>query len=215
LVKKSTYLFLFLLIGITAIAQPKTKRPNVNILKTNPLLLLWGSMPFTSETRLMYEFELGKTETLMLSFSYYRTTPFLRWNEEPKGTANENWYIGGFRFQVMKKYYFGKHATTAQGKYTGFLFSHHDVKYAPYRLHLKGTDFRIVSTSLCWVVGKQRKWLNAVTYDMYCGIGYKNSNLNINYWNGKKTSYSFDNEIDRIILSHLKVCAGFNIGYSF
>jgi hypothetical protein len=191
------------------------KRYNT-VVKTNPFVLLWGSMLFTSEFRYMKEVATAPKQSLQFSFSYLGKSPLV--DTIIANTGGPYYpvvWIKGFRMQFMYKMYFSRANDAPLGWYTGPYYSYATAKYSMRNLQLKGTYIQGTQWHTSWVIGRQKLLGDHLAYDVFLGLGYKQ-----NTWERHTLKGISNLDISQFTdgwyyNSNFKVCAGLNLGYIF
>lgn len=194
----------------------KTKNPfrYNDIIKSNPLPILWGSVPFTSEYKIIYEIVNQPKQSISIGASYlsrhvlwdlFRDTNQVVYSQpEIK--------ISGFRIQGLYKFYFTKHYAP-RGLYIGPHISYSSAKYAYQQSQINYDYLKISHFNINCLLGFQEVIYGAC-FELFVGAGYKN-----NIWEEHKTKANFrvikDNDMGSFYNSHLKLMLGFNLGIAF
>lgn len=219
MINKILYILLFIISVKTCFCQynkdeydPEEFQANDQILKTNPLAIIWGPIPFTAEYRLVIESFTAPNQSIQLGASYLGKSIILTLLED----NNTNMFdldliVKGFRFQCAYKYYFYQKNETF-GFYVSPFFSYSMAKftnryYNTYDEHVKATyiNYNIIA-------GYQAGIMNIFILDIFAGFGYRD-----NYWieNFNQTVSSIDDSDLYFYDMHLKLILGFNAGISF
>ena len=125
---RSKYSFLFhaFLLGVlTSSAQwnklDYPKKYNT-VVKTNPFMVVWGILPFTSEYRFVREVATAKKQSLLFGFSVLGVSPVVKFAVNTgQGPYHPVIWIKGYRFQFMYKMYFSRDKE-AEGAHPAFAF---------------------------------------------------------------------------------------------
>jgi len=191
-----------------------------SIIKTNPLALLWGPIPFTAEYRVMIELTSSKNQSNQVAISYLGKSPVLKLFEDSISEL-ELLIIRGFRFQASHKFYLNN-----LGSLLGLPYS----EYAPHGLYISphlsyssaifstkffnSRDVFIKAThfNVNFLFGYQlirEFW----ALDFFAGLGYKK-----NTWieHDQNNNINFDtSDFGKFYNSPVKLNLGFNVGVVF
>ena len=232
--KQAMFLF-FLLYSLTALAQP-VKTPVLNpensedlrnlypqrvrnVIKTNPLVMLWGSVLLTSEIRLMNELVTARKQSTQVGFSYYGKSPIWLLIENDttlSGNATIKLAIKGYRFQVQQKFYLNGKGYSPKGFYVSPHLSYSSVRLSTKFFNQYDNFIRITQFDLNLLAGIQAIKSN-FAFDFFWGVGYK-KNLWTQFLSPNKISNTNppnDTAFGRFYNSPVKISLGFNIGAAF
>lgn len=204
------------------------KHKALTVYKSNPGALLWGSLPFSSEIRIVREDVVAPQQSLQVGISYLTKGPFIRLIEQamkannPSGMGNYDIVFNGFRFQATYKWYlndvFNKLFSSDIHAPQGFYLAPH-ISYSQAKLTLKPLAARQIyiemihfNTGLLW--GIQLASRRGVAIDVFSGMGYKR-----NVWyqqNGPFNRQQMDlSDFGLLLNGNFKLYGGLNIGWSF
>ncbi len=204
-----------------------------NIVKFNPLPILWGPIPLTAEYRILREITVGKQESMQVGVSYLGKSPFVSLaensynsgngpngtgtgNSNPNGTVSFNTpdlklTISGFRFQLSYRKYLGN-SKAPNGAYISPHLSFSEAfisdKYiVRYQQHVRVTHFNVN-----FLVGYQSVFWDKFAFEFFTGLGYKR-----NRWEENSSGVYAPIATDEIPLYNLpiKFTLGFNMGIAF
>ena len=204
------------------------KHKALTVYKTNPFALLWGSIPFSSEFRLIREDVIAPQQSLQVGISYLTKGPFIRLIEQamkannPGGMGNYEIIFNGFRFQATYKWYlndffngiFSSDTHAPQGIYIAPHLSYSQAKLTlkPLAARQVYIDMIHFNTGLLW--GAQLASRRGLAIDIFSGMGYKR-----NVWfeqNGPFNRQQMDiSDFGLLLNGNFKFYGGFNIGWSF
>lgn len=200
---KFKYLVLFFLIFL-AFNQVEAQRIPAYNIKTNPLPVLWGQVPFTGEYRLVFEKFLPPDQSVWFGVSYigpsYLLTLFPFYDSVKKYLK-----ITGFRLQGGYKFYFSN-KKEPRGFYAGPYVS-------MYRAWFKDKAFpnRYIQATyynVNMIFGYQFIALNKLPVDVFAGLGYKYNDL-------KQENLGSLPWLDRNRPGGLKIYLSINAGIAF
>lgn len=191
-----------------------------NIIKTNPLAILWGSIPLTAEYRVMIELTSSRNQSNQIGISYLGKSPVLKLFEDSIEELNLL-IVRGIRFQASHKFYINK-----LGDLLGLPYS----EYAPHGLYIsphlsystakfstkflnsqdvfiKGTHFNVNLLAGYQLI--RDFW----ALDFFAGLGYKK-----NTWIEQDQQNSINintSDFGKFYNSPVKLNLGFNVGVVF
>jgi len=180
------------------------------VLKTNPLSMLWGSIPVTAEYMVLYEFVTSPQQASQVGLSYISKSPILKLFEDTVPdlkllTAN------GVRLQISHRFYLVKSRGFAP---RGFYLAPH-LSYATVRIstkHYRSRDVYIGVTQFNsnLLIGWQWIYDNNYTFDAFVGWGYKD-NFAVEHDAQRTISLNTD-DFGAWYTGPLKFSFGFHIG---
>ncbi|MCF8298519.1 MAG: hypothetical protein K9J13_13310 [Saprospiraceae bacterium] len=186
-----------------------------DIIKTNPLPIIWGVIPFTSEYKLIYEMVTQPKQSISLGASYLGKTILWDLFQDTTQTVygQPEIKISGYRVQGMYKFYFtNKYAP--RGLFIGPHISYSSAKYTYQQTQINYNYLKISHFNVNCLIGYQDVIFDLISIELFVGAGYKN-----NIWEEHKTKTNFrvikDNDMSNFYNSHQKFMAGFNIGVAF
>ncbi|MBU0487445.1 MAG: DUF3575 domain-containing protein [Bacteroidetes bacterium] len=192
-----------------------SSQPNI-LLKTNPLSILSGPLPLTSEYRIMVETTLSMKESIQLSVSYLGKNIILAMIEDSlyaQGTPV--FRIQGYRFQFQYKYYFEQYLDAPEGFYVSPHFSYSSAKIG-FRNSITDPEYiRMENLNINLLMGRQWNIDDWAFFDAFIGFGYK-SNTWHEFDGTKLTKVKLTaNDISPYFVSPFKFNLGFNFGIGF
>jgi len=183
------------------------------IVSTNPLIMLWGSVPLSSEYRIMSEIRTGNKTSVNIGGAYLGKGLFFHMQDKAYNSiAVSSFALRGYRVQVMYKFYLSDWDTPPDGVYIGPYFSLAEAKLS-YRQGRIANDYTLIrQRNYSFVLGYQYEAFNGFCWDMFVGIGYKD-----NEWIEYPTTNRFvsipQSDMPEFYNSHIKYVIGLNIGY--
>jgi len=183
------------------------------IVSTNPFIMLWGCVPFSSEFRVMNEIRTGPRTSVNIGGAYLSKGVFLwiaeHMNQSLYGTT---YALRGYRAQVMYKFYFSKWALPPEGLYICPYFSLAEAKFSYQQTKILKDYYQIRQLNYNLIMGYQFKFMNRFTSDIFFGFGYKD-----NTWVEHQTTSNFqpvpNDDLPMIYNSHFKFVLGLNVGF--
>lgn len=184
-----------------------------SMLKTNPFIMLWGPIPYSSEFRLMYEAPVGRQQSLLVGASYLGKSPFMSAYERMIDTSSSStirYTVKGFRFQLAYKFYF----LSVDAKYRFYFAPYFSGSWA--RISTRSLNNTNIYTEASYInyniiIGYQTPlFTERLDFDLYVGAGYKQNKWSQVY--NQKTTV-LDDDGMYMLRGPLKVVLGFNIGY--
>lgn len=188
--------------------------PSVNnIIKTNPLSIIQGSVPYCAEYRLLIEHVIGSKSSLQFGGSYLGKSPYLTLLEA--GSSDPvRFIVKGYRFQAEFKYYistFIQNKKAPEGLYLAPTYSFSRAKLTDRYNTVANENLTLTYTYYCLKLGYQ--FLDgSLSMDTFIGAGYRDNNWVDNY---NSTSQLVDKKEYELYPGHLKLLLGFNMGYAF
>ena len=139
--------------------------------------MVWGSIPLTSEFMAVYEFVSSPQQASQVGLSYIGKSPVLRLLKDSIPEINEL-TANGVRFQLSHRFYIIKSYDYApHGFYLSPHISYATVKISTKQLNSIDQYIRVTHFSLSALAGWQWIYSNDLTFDIFCGVGYKD-----NFW---------------------------------
>jgi hypothetical protein len=205
------------------------KHKALTVYKSNPFALLWGSIPFTSEIRIIREDVIAPQQTLQIGISYLAKGPFVRLLEKqmsastPGGLGNYTIILNGFRFQASYKVYLNelfnnlkltKDMHAPQGLYIAPHISYSQAKFTLKPLLARDIYIEMTHFNCGLHGGFQLVSRKGLALDVFTGLGYKQ-----NVWyeqNGPFNRKQMDiSDLGFLYNGPVKLYGGFNVGWSF
>jgi len=217
----------FLLICCASLkAQDSLNVPEVpkitNIIKFNPLSILWGPIPLTAEYRILREIPIDGNQGVQVGISYLGKNPFVALAEAANNQQNQNYSYNypnqklstsGYRIQLSYRVYLGNDLAP-KGPYFGPMISYSEAyfstKYARgYQNYVRASHFNINM-----LVGYQLVLWDKVAADLFAGLGYKKNRWDENSNNGIYQNINVFNDIP-FYSWPIKFTLGINFGVAF
>ena len=195
--------------------KPKFVNPQKvsSVLKLNPFLILWGTIPLSAEYRLVVEFTTSAHQSTQIGVSYIDKSPLLMLFADSAGDSKQLIIRGG-RFELSHRFFIND-----KGKYAprGFYFSPH-ISYASARLTTKyanqlGYYINITQFNISALAGFQ--WLlgGKFAINVFSGWGYKSNKITEH---APQQSIAYDGEeIFPNYNSPVKFTLGMYVGWAF
>lgn len=197
--------------------EPKKEfYPQPLLIKTNPLAILWGPVPLTSEYRLVAEITTGRTKSAQIGISYLGISPV--WKVFEKIAQVPGYYqlkVKGWRIQVAHKFYL-----ISRRRYAPFgFYVSPNVSYSNARLSFglnnyvrqNYYDFRHLNANL--LIGVQVGRNSRITMDIFGGLGYKQNTVHHHVNNYRIIPFD-TNDFGEFYNSAVKLTFGINFGYA-
>ncbi len=146
----------------------------LNMVKTNPLALIWSQIPFTSEARFMYERVGGLHESTMVGLSYVFPSPYFKlfWDSLETDLGYQISTLG-YRVQAGQKFYL----LNKQRAPNGFFIMPH-ASYNNLRItlkDLKGYYAHFIFFNVSLLAGYQLVLFDLLTIEAYTGAGWRDN----------------------------------------
>lgn len=187
----------------------KHKQPRQFVLKTNPLALLWGCVPYMSEFRMVGEMTNGLRQSGQIGISLLAKSPFLTIIEGASRNGSQlSFDASGIRIQGSYKFYFKKYTAPV-----GWYFSPHaSFAYATIteRINMNTLTYNATRFNVNLLLGHQYIRRNGFALDWFFGFGRKSDS-----WSASaKAVYTPLRDIN-YFGKKINFVLGISIGYSF
>lgn len=186
------------------------------LLKTNPLAIFWGTIPFTGEYRLVTEITTGRTRSVQFGLSYLGKSVAWKIAEAAvKTPLSQQFKVSGWRVQVAYRHYLISRRRAAPfGFYVSPMVSYSNAHIAlglqRYYRH-SYYDFRHFNANV--LIGVQMGRNTDITMDIFAGIGYKRNTVYYHVSDNRVIPYD-TKEFGELYNRSLKLIFGINFGYS-
>lgn len=200
-------------------ALPEPPQKITRVIKSNPLAIIWGAIPFTSEYRLNYEFIASRNQSSQVSYSFLGKSPILSLMEDTLFPIPV--IVRGFRFQASHRFflndmmealgfddgyapngfYISPHVSYATARFTPKFFNTQDIylRISHFNVNLLG-GFQLIVDNIC--------------FEVFTGLGYKNNSWIARYSPTVVQNLSLD-DASPYYRGPVKLNLGFNIGIGF
>lgn len=201
--------------------HPPLKRvKQKQLLKTNPLPVLWGNIPLTAEYRLLFETPSSPDQSLMLGVSYLGKGPFLvalvDTTQNPSSNLHkfaEDLKVSGFRMQGMYRFYLYPKNHSPDGFYIG---PHASYTFAKFYLPVQKQQYlAFVYYNVNVLAGVQAFVSDIFCFDFFFGLGYRNNLVIEHNLNNSSASSAAPDPFEKSMPKHLKITLGLNFGFAF
>lgn len=159
--------------SMDSLLKEKQQYPR-NILKTNPLAVIWSQIPLSGEIRMMYERVTNPNDAAVIGISFIIPSILIadtiRAIEKQLGI---NLKMYGFRIQIEKKFYLSPINNGKAPK--GIYVAPHASVYTS-RWYIKGQENRFFQANFCninFLVGYQLLLWKTIALDACAGLGYR------------------------------------------
>ncbi len=201
-------------IRLKPIPIPKKQyHPQPLLIKSNPLAILWGPIPFTAEYRMVAEITTGRTQSDQIGISYLGTSPI--WSIIEKAAQVPTKYqlrLRGFRIQVAHRFYLiGRKQYAPFGFYVSPLVSYSNAQISLRYYKQTYLDFSHFNANL--LVGLQVGRNSNFTMDMFAGLGYKKNTVLIHVNNHRIIPFD-TKDLGDLYNSPIKLTVGINFGWA-
>lgn len=185
------------------------------VVKSNPLLLIWGSIPFTSEFRLVQEATVSKKQSTQLWVSGYLKSPLLLIGERVTKSGATT-AIRGYRVQLAHKFYLGKNTAAPEGFYFGPQVSYTDIRMSLKQWIIRDVYIQGKQVNLVCLLGYQTIGKN-MAFDIFAGLGYKTNFLSWHYSPRRIIPIPLEDVegLSFILKSPVKFTFGMNFGFVY
>jgi hypothetical protein len=158
------------------------------VIKTNPVRVLWGPIPFTAEYRLNLETIQARYQSMQVGLSYLGESPVLSTLIDAATPQSGNQYgsldiqVRGARFQFAYKYYLrgifswlepsGMLSDYAPNGY--YIAPYFSMAYASFRMNKLQVPFlKATHMNANLIIGRQLFYWGSFATDIYLGVGIK------------------------------------------
>ena len=201
-------------IRLKPVPVPKKEyRPQPLLIKSNPLPILWGPIPFSAEYRFVVEITSGRTQSDQVGISYLGTSSIWKIIEKAaKVPSKYQLEVEGWRLQVAHRFYLISRRQYAPfGFYVSPLVSYSTATIGVRYYKQNYLDFAHFNANL--LVGVQMGRNSNFTMDMFAGLGYKKNTVLIHVNSHRIIPYD-TSDLGEFYNSHLKLILGFNFGWA-
>ncbi len=196
-----------------SLVSKKPYHPQPLILKTNPLAILWGPIPFTSEYRMVAEITTGRTQSTQVGISIFGTSPL--WKAIEKAAKVPSYYqlkIRGWRIQASHKFYLISRRRYAPfGFYVSPLVSYSNARISLQNYKQNYFEFSHFNANI--LIGVQLGRNTKLTIDIFGGLGYKENTVFYHINSYRSVPYS-TKDFGDLYNSPVKATFGINFGYA-
>lgn len=192
-----------LLLAILCVSSAKAQEP-MNIIKTNPLRVLWGQIPFTGEYGLTYERAIPTKLGAQVWLGYTGPSAILNL-ENLTDSIGQGISVSGVRVAPSVKFYLTSFESP-KGFYVSPMVSYNTAKFKSNTNpndYVKATFFNVNLLAGYQVIAG-----GAFALDIFSGLGFKS-----NKWEFNNPSNSIF--IEQAGGTGAKVTLGFNAGVAF
>ena len=229
---RSAFAFLFLIQSIFAFSQSFGGNTDLNIpdtkriyMKINPLSVLFGSIPGTSEYGLRFEIVANKRFTYQLGAGYLGNTILYQTNlvTDSARAILKQYQFPGIRLQGELRYYFLKtkmdkslnNYLSPSGMYIALQSSYSTATFSAKVSNFPKEDWTNLSISI--LGGLQLIHKESFGLDAYAGIGYKRITATRTDYRSNQTNMNvedlFDGGLGAYLASPIKLNLGFNFTF--
>ncbi|MES2285207.1 MAG: hypothetical protein V4547_05920 [Bacteroidota bacterium] len=186
------------------------------ILKTNPLAILWGPIPFTAEYRLVAEITTGRKQSSQIGISFLTTSPIWKTIEAAAKLPTKYHFIArGWRIQLSHKFYLiGRKKYAPFGFYISpnISYTNAHISIGLQRYYRQNyLDFRHFNANI--LAGVQIGRNSRFTMDIFGGLGYKKNTVFFHATSFVILPYDTE-DFGAFYNSNLKLVFGINFGYA-
>ena len=180
------------------------------VLKTNPLSMLWGSIPLTAEFMVLYEFVTAPQQASQVGISYIGKSPVLKAFEDTVPDL-KLLTISGVRLQLSHRFYFWESYDFApRGLYLSPHISYATAKVSTKHFNSQDVFVRINQFNLNALIGWQWIYNRDYTLEVFSGLGYKD-----NFWeihDAQNTISLANDDLGKWYTGSVKLSFGFYFG---
>lgn len=186
-----------------------------SMLKTNPLVPLWGAVPYSSEYRLTYETSTGLKTYANIGLAYL-TKNIVLFEGLLSGTIiNSDLSFNGYKVHLNYRWIlYQQQKGPATGLYIGPHLSYAFMKIKYRRSSGLNDHAFIEHIHAAMLLGVQGKIFDRFYLDIFGGIGYKDNNWGNVVSNNQQRIIDLSG-LPSVYEDHIKLKAGLSIGYLF
>jgi len=194
------------------------KLKNNFIIKTNPLTMIGGSIPLTSEFRIVFESAISRNQSLQIGASYLGKSPILYYYEKNDSSYIKNnikFVVYGFRIQLSYKFYITNklfNCYAPKGLYVSPLFSYSSANFTDKYNKTFNNYINATYINYNLIFGYQNTIKDKFVYDLFAGGGYRQNKW---YRHVSQSYKSLDDDGLYLLNRNLNIILGFNIGWMF
>jgi hypothetical protein len=183
------------------------------LIKINPLPILWGPIMYTSEYRFNTEIITSHTQSMEIGFSYLGKNIFLAMVEDSMNNNQGKYKIDGYRFQFEYRFFPVPFTSSPDGFYIAPHLSYSDAFLTLHQLILQREYVEIAHFNINLKLGYELIIDDNKTFDFFFGMGYKKNR----WWeiNGDKRTPIDISDMGYFYKMPLKISLGFNFGFAF
>lgn len=186
-------------------------RHNYDMLKTNPLTVLWGAIPFTSEYRITYETSTAMNQYAQIGVAYLGKNVLL-FNDALRLNKNTDLYIvNGYKVHLSYRWRLTTYENSPRGLYIGPHISYAHTTFE-HKTTMQYNDYAYIEHfHIAMILGVQIEYLDIFYGDIFIGGGYKNNSWrnHVKHPGNKLIGLS---EFDFIYNIPFKAKLGFSLG---
>ncbi len=191
------------------------------VIKTNPLALLWSQIPLTGEFRLMYEQKQSTITSSLVSLSYIFKSPITSYIisniNSNSNNPNIQLSINGLRLQGMQRFYiFPNLFPRAEQRPEGiYLAPHFSINSTSDNFPGEFVSYNFINAN---ILGGLQFFVGPIAFDIYAGLGYRD---NFRRTDSRRNTHITQQNITQqmnalpMLPPNLKINFSTNIGISF
>lgn len=186
---------------------------NFTMIKTNPLVVLWGAIPFTSEYRLTYSTGTGNNQYVCISGAYLGRNILLFSDNRVIGHPGaHNFHFKGFKTDFSYRWIISSWSNNMpSGLYIGTHISYAHLRIEHDNLNGLTEHAFVEHIHATGIMGVKGRLFDVFYLDLFAGMGYKT-----NQWGNHVMQYSpplLDlSALTWVYNSNFKLKAGFSLG---
>ncbi len=196
--------------------RPDTNRApltgyNFSMIKTNPLVVLWGAIPFTSEYRLTYSTSSGNNQYFCVSGAYLGKNIFLFDNNLMGNQGVQHFHFSGFKTDFSYRWVVDNQNNMPSGLYLGTHISYAYLRIEHDYLHGHDEHAFVEHIHAAGIMGFQGRIFHVFYVDMFFGLGYKKNQWGNHVMKNSPLLLDFST-LNWVYDNNFKFKAGFSLG---
>lgn len=207
--------------GFVGFAKPPKVAERQNVIKTSPVPLLIGQIPFCGELRITYERAITRHHSVLVGFSYSYPGIVLALASamDTLGFKVSDYSINGFRGMLGYRWYPLKKKKEAPAGFFVGPYASYNVVTIKLR-NGNGSRENLHYANISLVTGYQIVKKNGFTFEFFGGLGYKNNF--ITGYNANSNRYISAQPLNTVggpgvpaFINNVKLTLQINMGYAF
>lgn len=198
--------------------KPPKERPYFpqdirHTIKTNPLALVWGPIPFTAELRYLHEVPVARYQSTQIGFSLIGKSFILDLLERQayQNPHQPRITVRGYRMQFSHRIFFKMEDYAPHGSYISPHVSFSTAKFSTKHASMFDNYIRATHFNMN-IIGGYQSINDYAVVDLFAGLGYKKNRVEQHHYN---QNIPINLDAFPLYESPLKVIFGFNLGMAF
>ncbi|MFW6227278.1 MAG: hypothetical protein ACOC31_04165 [Bacteroidota bacterium] len=180
------------------------------MIKTNPLTVLWGAVPYSSEYRVTFESNTRMSEYLNIGVAYLGRNIILLDGYSPIQNLSALRF-NGYKVHFNYRWKISRSRNLPEGLYLGPHISYAYMKITNRQLQNRNEYAFIEHLHAAMLVGYQAKLFDIFYFDIFAGLGYKNNTWGNHVQNSSRQLLQISG-MNYVYENYGKFKAGFSFG---